>query len=81
MGKSTLYYDELHTMALEIESVINAPPITYVYDDNESVYTRYHQLNLSMVVKLTQRQTADITKSSAQTRLWLGEPVEPARLP
>ena len=37
IGRSTLCYDELHTILLEIESVINARPITYVYDDDESV--------------------------------------------
>ena len=30
-------YNELHTILVEIEGVINARPLTYVYDDNEGV--------------------------------------------
>ena len=37
IGRSTLCYDELLTVLTEIEGVINARPITYVYDDQESV--------------------------------------------
>ena len=32
-----LNVDELHTILVEIEGVINARPLTYVYDDNEGV--------------------------------------------
>ena len=32
-----LNYDELRTLLIEVEGVINARPLTYVYDDNESV--------------------------------------------
>ena len=37
IGKSTLSVDELHTILTEIEAVINARPITYVYGDDESI--------------------------------------------
>jgi hypothetical protein len=37
LGRVTLDYDELLTVLIEIEGIINARPITYVYDDVESV--------------------------------------------
>ena len=37
IGRCSLNYDELLTVLTEIEGVINARPITYVYDDEESV--------------------------------------------
>ena len=37
LGRATLDYDELLTVLIEIEGIINARPITYVYDDEESV--------------------------------------------
>ena len=37
IGRAMLNYDELHTILVEIEGVINTRPLTYVYDDNEGV--------------------------------------------
>jgi len=39
VGRSTLDYDELQTAVVEIEAIVNARPLTYVYDDEESVST------------------------------------------
>ena len=37
IGRANLTYDELQTIVVEIEGLINARPLTYVYDDVESV--------------------------------------------
>lgn len=37
IGRTTLSYDELNTLLTEIEGVLNARPLTYVYDDRESI--------------------------------------------
>ena len=37
IGRATLSYDELNTILTEVESIINARPLTYVYDDTESI--------------------------------------------
>ena len=45
LGRATLNFDELNTILIEIEGVINARPLTYVYDDEDplsSVLTPSH---------------------------------------
>ena len=37
IGRSTLHFEELLTLIVEVESVINARPITYIFDDLEGV--------------------------------------------
>ena len=37
IGRANLTYDELQTLVIEIEGLINARPITYMYDDTESI--------------------------------------------
>ena len=37
IGRAMLNYNELHTILVEIEGVITAHPLRYVYDDNEGV--------------------------------------------
>ena len=37
IGKATLRLEELITILVEVESVINCRPLTYVYDDQEGV--------------------------------------------
>ena len=32
VGRTTLNYDELQTTMVEIEAIVNAQPLTYVYD-------------------------------------------------
>ena len=37
IGRSSLSYDELSTLLIEIESVLNSRPLTYVFDDSEGI--------------------------------------------
>ena len=37
IGRGTLFYDQLHSLLVEIEGLLNARPLTYVYDDQESI--------------------------------------------
>ncbi|CAB4016096.1 integrase core domain [Paramuricea clavata] len=37
IGRSSLNYDELYTILTEVESIMNDRPITYIYDDVESI--------------------------------------------
>ena len=37
LGRTTLSYDELNTLLVEIESVVNSRPLTYVEDDQDGV--------------------------------------------
>ena len=37
VGRTSLNYDELNTLVVEVESLINSRPLTYIYDDEESI--------------------------------------------
>ena len=37
VGRAYLTYDQLQTLIVEIEGIVNARPITYVHDDTESI--------------------------------------------
>lgn len=37
IGRTNLTYDELQTLVVEIDGIVNARPVTYVYDDTESI--------------------------------------------
>jgi len=37
LHRATLNYEELITVLAEVESIINSRPITYIYDDDESI--------------------------------------------
>ena len=37
LGRSTLSFDEQRTVLVEIEGVVNSRPLTYLYDDEESI--------------------------------------------
>ena len=37
IGRSILRYDELNTLLIEVEGIVNSRPISYVYDDSEGV--------------------------------------------
>ena len=38
IGKALLTFDEMHTLLVEIEGVLNARPLTYIYDDIEGIF-------------------------------------------
>lgn len=37
LGRSTLSFDVIRTVLVEIEGVLNSRPLTYMYDDEESI--------------------------------------------
>ena len=37
IGRATLQYDELNTLLVEIETIVNCPPITFIDDDSEGL--------------------------------------------
>ena len=37
VGRSTLTFDQLNTVLVEVEAIVNSRPLTYVYDDMEGV--------------------------------------------
>ena len=37
IGQSHLTYEELHTLVVEVEAIINSRPLTYVADDQDGV--------------------------------------------
>ena len=69
IGRTTLSYDELNTSLTEVEGVINARPLTYVYDDRESISYPLTPSDLIMVDVSQLVPTVNITRSSAHTTL------------
>ena len=37
VGRTSLAYDELNTLVVEVESLVNSRPLVYIYDDEESI--------------------------------------------
>ena len=37
IGRATLQFDELNTLLIEVEAIVNCHPLTFVYDDSEGV--------------------------------------------
>ena len=37
IGSTNLSFEELRTLVVEVEAVINARPLTYVHDDSEGI--------------------------------------------
>ena len=37
IGRTTLTFDQLNTVLIEVESIVNSRPLTYIYDDVEGV--------------------------------------------
>ena len=62
VGRSTLTLEELNTVLIEIEAVINARPITYVYDDEESVSYPLTPSQLINGRQITRCQTMNISR-------------------
>ena len=53
IGRANLSFDELHTVIVEIESILNARPITYLYDDQEGISTALSPSHLVYGRKIT----------------------------
>ena len=37
IGRTTLTFDQLNTVLIEVESIVNSRPLTYIYDDVKGV--------------------------------------------
>ena len=68
IGRATVTYDELAAILTEVESVINARPINYVYDDVESVsyaLTPSHLINGRMITAMPNDSHYDVASTSS----------------
>ena len=69
LGRSTINYDEMNTILVEVERVFNSRPITYVYDDQEVVsyaLTPSHLINGRPISTTSNNQHFDVI-STKQT--------------
>ena len=53
IGQANLSFDELHTVIVEIEAILNARPITYLYDDQDGISTALSPSHLLYGRKVT----------------------------
>ena len=66
VGRSSLNYDELTTILTEIECIINSRPITYVYDDQESIsypLTPSHLINGRRITNMPNNQFFEVVST------------------
>ena len=74
IGRTSLTYDHLQTIVVEIEGLLNARPLTYIYDDVESIsfpLTPSHLIYGRRIVNLPNAQHSEIisTNKSLTRRL------------
>ena len=63
LGRSTLCFDETNTVLVEVERVSNARPITYVYNDQQSIpyaLTPSHLMNGRSMSTIPSSQHFDV---------------------
>ena len=76
IGRASLHLDELNTLMIEVESVINSRPLTYVHDDIEGTVLVIHfaPLICCTVEECLSLLMAYTQKLSVLMRHLLGEP-------
>ena len=66
IGRSTLNYDQLNTVLVEVEAIVNSRPITYVYDDVEGVsysISPSHLLYGRRIISLPNSEVFEVTST------------------
>lgn len=63
LGRYTLTYDELHTVLVELAAVVNARPLTYVYDDEETNYEPLTRSHLIYCRRITTSPNSSLSTS------------------
>ena len=67
LGRSTLSYDEMNTVLVEVERVINSRPITSIYDDREAIsyaLTPSHLINGRSISTIPSSQHYDVISTN-----------------
>ena len=70
IGQSSPSFNELGTLLTEVEGVINAKPLTYIYDNQESISHSLPRPTSFMADALQWVLTVNITRPWAPTTLW-----------
>ena len=68
IGKSTLNYEQLNTVLVEVETIVNSRPLTYVYDDVEGVsysISPSHLLYGRRIISLPNSEVFKVTSTHA----------------
>ena len=67
-GRITLHHDELQTTLVEIEAIINVRLVTYVYDDEESIFNPLTPSHLITGRRITSTRNNRTSKLLVLTR-------------
>ena len=66
IGKSRLNYEELKSILIEVEAIINSHPITYVLDDQggiSNILSPSHLINGRRITTMPNHQHFEITST------------------
>ena len=64
IGRSTLNYDQLNTVLVEVEAIVNSRPLTYMYDYVEGVsysISPSHVLYGRRIISLPNSEVFEVT--------------------
>jgi len=65
IGRTTLTFDQLNTVLIEVESIINSRPLTYIYDDVEGVNYSISPSHLLYGRRITNRPNGETFEVSS----------------
>ena len=65
IGRTTLTFDQLNTVLIEVESIVNSRPLTYIYDDVEGVSYSISPSQLLYDLRITNRPNGETFEVSS----------------
>ena len=79
VGRSTLTFDQLNTVLVEVEAIVNSRPLTYVYDDMEGVSYSVSSSHLFYGRRITRKPNSEAYEVTSTHDALKGEEEQAAK--